>query len=98
VHGSPSYNDHCIGRRFRTDIAWHEKAIAAGGDGEETMMNRAKQKLQAGKAAGIFTNEFDRMPWLLEKGHLALMVGEANAFLIRGARAALDAARQGGGL
>lgn len=62
------------------------------------MMNRAKQKLQAGEAAGAFTNELDRIPWLLEKSQHALMVGEADALLIRGARAPLDAARQGRGL
>jgi len=59
------------------------------------MGNRARQKPRSGKAAGAFTNELDRIPWLLEKGHRALTVGEVDAFLVRGARAALDAARQG---
>ena len=77
VRGSPPCDDHCIGRRFRTDLAWHEKAIGAGGNGEETMMNQARQKLQAGKAI------------------TGAAVGIADAFPIRGARAALDAAHQG---
>ena len=50
---------------------------------------------KTGKAAGAFTNELDRMPWLVEKDHRALMVEEADAFPIRGARAAPDAERQG---
>ncbi len=46
-----------------------------------------------GKAAGTLTNELDRIPWLIGLGHRALLVGESDAFLLRGARMALDAAR-----
>jgi 2-keto-3-deoxy-L-rhamnonate aldolase RhmA len=59
------------------------------------MRNQAEQKPGAGKAAGAFTNEPDPISWLLEKGNRALTVGEAAAFLVHGARAALDAERHG---
>jgi len=74
---------------FGSPLRWDEPRYVSAYD----RLAEAAQK--AGKAAGAFTNELDRIPWLLEKGHRALMVGEADAFLIRGARAALDAARQG---
>ena len=46
-----------------------------------------------GKAAGTFVNEMDRLPWLIKHGHRALLVGEADAFLLRGASMALEAMR-----
>jgi hypothetical protein len=58
------------------------------------MRKQAEQKPEAGKATGAFTNELDPIPWLLEKGNRALTVGEVNAFLVGGARDALDTARQ----
>lgn len=48
-----------------------------------------------GKAAGTFINEMDRIPWLIEQGHRALLVGEVDGFLLKGAEAALEAGRKG---
>jgi len=47
----------------------------------------------AGKAASTVTNDLARVPWLIEQGYRAILVGEADAFFIRGARMALDAGR-----
>jgi len=52
-----------------------------------------KAAQNTGKAAGTVTNELDRIPWLIEMGHRAILVGEADAFLLRGAQMALDAGR-----
>ena len=59
----------------------------------ETFTRVAKAAFAAGKAAGTVTNDLDRVPWLIEKGCRALLVGEVDAFLLRGAQMALDAAR-----
>ncbi len=52
---------------------------------------------RSGKAAGAFTSEIDRIDWLIEQGHRALLVGEADSFLLRGAALSLERARTAAG-
>ncbi len=49
---------------------------------------------ETGKAAGAFTNDLDRIDWLIGRGHRALLVGEVDVFLLRGAGLALERARR----
>ncbi|MCK5212336.1 MAG: hypothetical protein KAQ74_00325, partial [Dehalococcoidia bacterium] len=71
---------------FGSPLRWDEPRYVGAYD----ILAEAARK--AGKASGAFMNELDRIPWLLDRGHRVIVVGEADAFLIRGAKAALDAA------
>ncbi len=62
----------------------------------ETYARLAAAARETGKAAGAFTNELDRIGWLIEQGHRALLVGEADVFLVRGAALSLERARARG--
>jgi len=72
---------------FGAPLKWDEPRYV---NAFERLVNAARA---TGKAAGTVTNELDRIPWLIKMGYRALLVGEADAFLLRGARIALDAGR-----
>jgi 2-dehydro-3-deoxyglucarate aldolase len=50
----------------------------------------------SGKAAGAVVPDLERVPWLIEMGHRAILVGEVDSFILRGAKIALDSARNAG--
>lgn len=59
----------------------------------DTFKRVAEAALATGKVVGTVTNELERIPWFLSLGYRAMLVGEADAFFVRGAQMALEAGR-----
>ena len=68
-------------------LKWHEPRYV---DAYRRVVASARA---SGKAAGAVVPDLERVPWLIEMGHRAILVGEVDTFILRGAKIALDSAR-----
>lgn len=72
---------------FGSPLKWNEQRYV---DAYRRVVESART---SGKAAGAVIPDLERVPSLIEMGHRAILVGEVDTFILRGAKIALDSAR-----